>query len=121
MLKKILPGVSLAFAALLLNAPCFAQNEIENNQPVVGDLNKKEVAIQKKLQSKYDAGLIDADQLAVYQRDLDGISVKEDELKTRSSGMSDSAKKDIWNKLETFETNLEKQTTSDKSKAKKTN
>jgi hypothetical protein len=119
MLTKNLSRVSLAFAVLLFNAPCFAQNEIENNQPVAGDLHTRETAIQAKLKSKYDAGLLDADQLAKYQRDFDGICVEEDDIKSRGNGMTESGRKTIMKKLDNFEANLDKQTGGEAKKSTK--
>jgi len=107
MSKRILSGLP-ALLALVLNVPCFAQSEISENQPVVGDVNTRHAQIQAKLKSDYDAGLIDSDQLSRYQRDLDGIAVQEDDLKARDGGLTGAGAKDIMKKLDTFEADLDK-------------
>jgi hypothetical protein len=106
MSKKMFAGLPMLLA-LVLNAPCFAQNEITENQPVVGDINSRTKQLQTKLKTNYDAGLIDSDELAKFQRDLDGICVQEDDLKARSGGMSSAGRKEILKKLDIFESELD--------------
>src|SRR6516165_8151061 len=43
------------------------------------------------------------------QRDLDGIAVQEDDLKSRDSGLTEAGKKEIMKKLDVFEASLDKQ------------
>ena len=108
MSKRILSGLPVLLA-LVLNVPCFAQSEITENQPVVGDINARQTQLQAKLKSDYDGGLIDSDQLSKFQRDLDGIAVQEDDLKSRDSGLTEAGKKEIMKKLDVFEASLDKQ------------
>lgn len=107
MSKRILSGLPVLLA-LVLNAPCFAQGEITENQPVVGDINTRQAQLQAKLKSNYDSGLIDSDELANFQRELDGIGVQEDDLKSRAGGMTSAGQKEIMKKLDLFEADLEK-------------
>lgn len=106
MSKKIFAGFPM-LVALVLSAPCFAQNEITENQPVVGDINTRTKLLQTKLKTNYDAGLIDSDELAKFQRDLDGICVQEDDLKARAGGMTGAGRKEILKKLDLFESELD--------------
>jgi len=108
-LKNHLPGVVIVLTAML-NTPCFAQSEITNNQPVAGDLHTREAQIQSKMKANFDAGLIDSDELARLQRDFDGICVQEDDLRSRGSTITDSARQDILKKLDKFEADLDKRT-----------
>jgi hypothetical protein len=118
MLKKSVLAVQVLLLAAL-NTPCFAQSEITNNQPVVGNLNDREKQIQAKMTADFQAGLIDADQLSILQRDFDGICTQEDDLRTRGSGMTDAGRKMISGKLDSFEVRLDKQ--ANKSGTKKGN
>jgi hypothetical protein len=108
MSKKILSGLP-ALLVLMLNVPCFAQNEITENQPVVGDVNSRHAQVQNKLKSDFDQGLIDSDQLSLFQRDLDGIGVQEDELKSKDSGLTGPGRDAILKKLDQLEARLDKQ------------
>jgi hypothetical protein len=92
---------------LLSLTPCFAQDEIDNNQPVKGALNKTETRLQSKLTSDYNQGLINSDQLCQFQRDLDGILEHENEMQTEG-GMNEAGKKRIEKDLSAFESNLDK-------------
>jgi hypothetical protein len=99
--------LALSFALVSL-APCLAQDEITNNQPVVGALNKTETRIQSKLTEDFNKGLIDSDQLGQFQRDFDGILDHENVLQT-GGGMNESGKKSILKDLSSFEARLDKQ------------
>lgn len=92
---------------VLSSAPVFAQNEITNNQPVVGHLNKDEARIQEKLTADFNQGLIDESQLTEFQRDFDGILDHESQL--QSAGMNEAGKKKILKDLTAFEARLDKQ------------
>jgi hypothetical protein len=107
MSKKLLSGLPV-LVGLILSVPCFAQNEITENQPVVGNIHDREALVQAKLKSNYDAGLIDSDELAKFQRDLDGICVQEDDLKSRAGGMTSGGRKEIEKKLDLLEGELAK-------------
>jgi hypothetical protein len=109
MLKKNLFGIQLVLM-LALSLPSLAQEEITSNQPVVGDLNAREVKLQAKLKDNFNAGLIDSDELAKFQRDFDGICVEEDDFKSRGNGMTDSARKSIMKRLDLFEADLDRHT-----------
>jgi hypothetical protein len=98
----------IASIAILLSVPGIAQDQINDNQPIVGALHTKEVKIQAKLQADYRAGFIDATELAKLQRDFDGICVEEDKLKTKGEGMTDAGRALIMTKLDTFEAALDK-------------
>lgn len=107
MLRKNLLGMQFVIA-LAPSLPCLAQEEIMNNQPVAGELSGRESKIQAKLKDDYNKGLIDSDQLCIFQRDLDGICVDEDEIRSRAGGMTDGARKGIIKRLDFFEANLDK-------------
>jgi len=94
--------------ALVPSIPCFAQNEISDNQPVRGALNKKETHIQAKLTEAFNKGYLDSTELAGFQRDFDGILDHENDL--ASAGMNESGRKSILKDLATFEARLDKQT-----------
>lgn len=118
MLKKLLI-TALVMTAVMPIAPGFCQSEITNNQPVKGVLNKDAERIQQKLKDAFNKGLIDADQNAELQRDLDGILTREDDLKSRGNGMNDAGKKDIAKQFAQFEARLDKQTNMTKGKKTK--
>jgi hypothetical protein len=104
-------SILVAAIGILLSAPGFAQDQIKDNQPIVGALHKKEAKIQAKLQADYRAGLIDSTELAKLQRDFDGICVEEDRLKTKGEGMTDAGRTLIMAKLDEFEVALDKRAT----------
>lgn len=99
----------LALSALVSLAPCSAQNEITNNQPVVGSLNKTETRIQSKMTTDYHKGWINSDQLAQFQRDFDGILDKENVYQASRDGMTAERKAKILAELAAFEAKLDKQ------------
>jgi hypothetical protein len=112
MFKKV-SLTMLVLSVLVPNTPCFAQGEISNNQPVRGSMGKNEARIQAKLKADYKRGLIDADQLAQFQRDFDGILDRENAI--QSDGMNTSGKKDILKDLTAFEARLDNQANLNKS------
>lgn len=95
-------------SAVVSLAPCFAQNEIDNNQPVTGPLNKTEARLQSKLTADFNNGFIDEAQLSEFQRDLDGILDHENALLTEG-GINESGKKTLLKDLAAFEVRLDKQ------------
>lgn len=95
--------VPLAFA---MQSGADAQNPTQNNQPVRGELHERETKLKDRLQVEYKAGRIDSNILAKMQRDLDGICVKEDELRMQKDGFTDKDREDIHKKLDTFEEEL---------------
>ena len=112
MLKKSCLA-ALALAAVSF-APCLAQDEVNNNQPVTGPLNKAEARIQAKLTQDYNKGLINDNQLAQLQRDFDGIFDHENVLQG-GKGMNEAGKKTIQKQLTDFEARLDKQAGMNKS------
>ena len=110
MIKNTLRSSTL-IAALLIAAPAFAQSQIDNNQPVRGDLHTREAELQNKLNASYDAGFISSTELAAFQRDLDGILVKEEKEKGKASGLTDSGYDAIANSLDIFEGRLARHST----------
>jgi hypothetical protein len=99
----------LALSSVVLSfAPSYAQDDINNNQPVAGRLNKTETRIQAKLTEDFNKGLLNSDQLCQFQRDFDGILDHENELQT-GGGMNASGKKKIETDLAAFEARLDKQ------------
>lgn len=102
-------AMSCIAICLMLSTSARGQNEITNNQPVVGVLNKTETRIQAKITSDYHTGLIDSDQLAQFQRDFDGILDKENEFQSSRSGMNAQKKQKILDMLAAFEARLDKQ------------
>lgn len=102
MFNKRILGSSL-IATLAITAPVFAQSQIDNNQPVQGSLHSREVEIQNKLNASYAAGTISSTELAEYQRDLDGILVKEERQRTKAGGITDSNFESISKALDCFE------------------
>jgi hypothetical protein len=102
MFNKRILGSSL-IATLAITAPVFAQSQIDNNQPVQGSLHSREVEIQNKLNASYAAGTISSTELAEYQRDLDGILVKEERQRTKAGGITDSNFDSISKALDCFE------------------
>ncbi len=103
--KSFLSALALAAVSL---APCLAQDEINNNQPITGPLNKAEARIQAKLTRDFQKGYINDDQLAQFQRDFDGILDHENVLQG-GKGMNDSGRKTILKQLGDFEARLDKQ------------
>jgi hypothetical protein len=108
MYKNLCLSVLVSSALLSSTALCFAQDEIGNNQPVRGPLNKSEARIQAKLTTDFNRGLLDATQLASFQRDFDGILDHENELKT-GNGMNKAGEEDIFKRLAAFEIRLDQQ------------
>ncbi|MBK9773348.1 MAG: hypothetical protein IPP57_21450 [Candidatus Obscuribacter sp.] len=98
-------GLALSLVMVLL-VPASAQTQIDNNQPVKGVLHTREALLQLKLNGAYRAGLIDSNELAAFQRDFDGILAKEEDYKTRPSGMTSGGKQDIEKRLYLFEERL---------------
>lgn len=98
----------LVLAALLSTQAqaTFAQNEISNNQPIARAMSDAEIRIQTKLKANYKSGLIDDTQLASFQRDFDGILVKEDNFKMR--GLTSGGQKTIDKALAAFEARLDR-------------
>jgi hypothetical protein len=94
------------FAASLPLLPSVAQNEISNNQPATRNLSENELRIEGKMKADFKKGLIDSNQLASFQRDFDGILVKEDSFKAR--GLTDDGRKSIGQSLCDFEARLDK-------------
>jgi len=117
MYKNLCLTVIASTALLSSTTMCFAQDEINQNQPVRGPLNKAEARIQSKLTTDYNKGLIDSTQLASFQRDFDGILDHENELKT-GGGMNKSGEEDIFKRLKAFETRLDAQANINKPKKK---
>lgn len=98
-----LSAIMPIFAILVLGTPGFAQNQLSNNQPIRGDLHGREAEIQARLKADFKRGLIDATELAAFQRDLDGILVKENDFKSRSTGLTDSGRETLMKKLDVLE------------------
>lgn len=71
-------------------SPSMAQSQIDNNQPVQGQLHSRAVELQNKLNASYKAGYLSSTELAEMQRDLDGILVKADRKNTKDTGLSDT-------------------------------
>jgi hypothetical protein len=94
------------FAALMLGAPAFAQSQIDNNQPVQGDLHAREASLQTRLTAAFNGGLIDSNELASMQRDLDGILTRETDFRNRSSGLTSGGYDTIQKSLDLFEARL---------------
>jgi hypothetical protein len=78
---------------------------------VQGSLHTREAEIQNKLNKAFDAGNIDSNELASFQRDLDGILVKEDREKTKASGLTNSGFARISKDLDIFEGRLARHST----------
>lgn len=95
-------------SALLICAPVFAQSQLKNNQPIRGDLHTREATIQAKLKMDYKQGRIDSTELASFQRDLDGILVRENDFKGRADGLTDSGRETIFKSLDVFEARLDR-------------
>jgi hypothetical protein len=93
------------FTASLTLLPGLAQNEVSNNQPLTRSLSANEIRIEAKMKQDFKKGLIDSNQLASFQRDFDGILVKEDSYK--AGGLTDAGKKTIETKLCAFEGRLD--------------
>jgi len=117
MYKKLCLSVLVASALMSNAGACFAQDEINDNQPVKGPLNKTEARIRLKMQRDFKTGLIDSDQLASFQRDFSGILTHEEELKT-GGGMTKSGEESILKQLAEFEARLDKQAGLNKSPKK---
>ena len=101
-------AVSVAFVLTVAFAgTSFAQNSAQNNQPVVGTVHERESSIQKKMQQYYKGGLIDSAELARFQRDFDGICVKEDRDRMTAPGLTNDAKSATLKKLDMFEKDLD--------------
>ncbi len=92
--------------AMAMQSSVSAQNPTQNNQRVRGELHERETKLKDRLQLEYNAGRIDSNVLAKMQRDLDGICVKEDELRMQKAGFTDKDREDIYRKLDTFEEEL---------------
>ncbi len=110
MIKNTLRSSTL-IVALLIAAPAFAQSQIDNNQPVRGDLHTREAELQNKLNASYDAGYISSSELAAFQRDLDGILVKEERQKSKASGLTETAYDGLSKDLDIFEGRLARHST----------
>lgn len=110
MFIKLLQSSSLVAALLIAATPAFSQSQIDNNQPVQGSLHTREADLQNKLNAAYDAGNLDSTELAAFQRDLDGILVKESREKTKSTGLTDSGFERISKDLDIFEGRLARHT-----------
>jgi hypothetical protein len=106
MFKKLCLTMTV-LCALGPSIPCFAQDEISDNQPVRGALNHRETHIQSKLTEAYNKGLLDSNELAEFQRDFDGILDKENAL--ASAGMNEAGRNGILKELSAFEARLDKQ------------
>jgi hypothetical protein len=97
-----------AFAVSLSIPTCaFAQNSSQDNQPVVGTVHTREADIQRKMQLYFNQGLIDSNELARFQRDFDGICVKEDAARMKQDGLTGTARSVIMKKLDLFEADLD--------------
>jgi hypothetical protein len=110
MTKRITRSYLLAALAIGLSVCSYAsaQNPAQNNQPVVGSVHKQEARIQRKLQQYYKQGRIDSNELARFQRDFDGICVKEDAARMKEEGLTDQAQSSLMKKLDLFEADLDK-------------
>ena len=94
---------SAVVTALMLGAPAFAQSQIDNNQPVQGDLHGREAGLQSRLTAAFDGGLLDSTELAAMQRDLDGILTRETDFRNRSTGLTSGGHDAIEKSLDIFE------------------
>jgi len=105
-MKRISCIAITLFAASLTTLPSLAQTEISNNQPITRNLSENEIRIEGKMKADFRKGLIDSDQLASFQRDFDGILVKEDSYK--SGGLTNEGRKSVERSLCDFEARLDK-------------
>jgi hypothetical protein len=100
-------ALTLAVSSIFVfGLSAFSQSQISDNQPVKGELHARETEIQAKLKAAYNAGNIDSTELAQFQRDFDGILTRENDFRTRSTGLTDSGKETIAKQLDTFEARL---------------
>jgi hypothetical protein len=97
---------SAVVTALMIGAPAFAQSQIDNNQPVQGDLHAREASLQAKLTAAFDGGLLDSTELSAMQRDLDGILTRESDFRNRSTGLTSGGHDALEKSLDLFESRL---------------
>lgn len=100
-------GVTIAVGAVLsIGMPAQARYDFWNNQPQPGAIHQKENRIEARLQRDYNRGMIDSNEFAQMQRDLDGITVQEDEFRVDHNGLGANDQKCIQSKLNQFQQDL---------------
>ena len=95
-------------ATFALCLPVMAQSQISSNQPVCGQLHARECNLQSKLKNDYEAGRIDSTELASFQRDLDGIMVKENNYKSRNDGLTSGGRDHLLGRIDVLEAKLDR-------------
>lgn len=102
--------IAIAFTVLMvsLNVPCLARHQIASNQAQGSESHAKELSLQAKLQAQSESGVLDADSLSQYQRRLEELQAKEQELRSRGA-YNDAAKSDLAKELNELETDMNQQ------------
>jgi hypothetical protein len=95
---------------LLWASPAQASYDWNNWQPPLGMLHRAEDALENQLDSDYSKGLIDTSELALFRRDLDGITTQEEEYRMDHSGLGRNDERAILAKLLQFQRDLNRAT-----------
>lgn len=103
---KIISTTFAVATVFSIGMPAQARYDFWNNQPQPGAIHQKENRIEARLQRDYNRGLIDSNEFAQMQRDLDGITVQEDEFRVDHEGLGPNDQKCVQAKLNRFQENL---------------
>jgi hypothetical protein len=100
-------SITLALGTVFVcGTPAFASYDFWNWQPQKGAIHQKENKLEARLQRDYNRGLIDSNEYAQLVRDLDGITVQEDEFRVDHNGLGANDVKCMKAKLSRFQQNL---------------
>ena len=106
-MRKQIITVAVAMGLMIaFNLPAQARFDYNNWQPTIGPTHSIEDALEVRMNSDYKSGLIDANELAMLRRDLDGIQAQEDEFRMDHNGLGTHDRKCVKAKLQRFLDNL---------------